>query len=112
MLDLEKLTPVPWEASNEECPCIHNGDWDDVLWEPWACTPTDAEFISLARLAFDVMMRRGWGVERVGSTGWFLTDDSLANLPGFEGGPYSDPFTALVEADKWYKANIIEAANS
>ena len=67
----------------------------------------DAEFIALARNAFDVMMRRGWWASFDGGLHpekWsvhgkgsgFLRDQKM----------HDDPFTALVEADKWYKENI------
>lgn len=70
----------------------------------------------VARAAFDVMMRRGWTVSCLS------LDDEPKNfwvvrmLAGFDmplrfltlshGGRFPDPFTALVEARKWYRENV------
>lgn len=64
----------------------------------------------LAKRALDVMMRRGWGVQPVDiSDMWWR-----AMKHGLEGDlvpvqftpVWPNPFTALVEADAWYKANV------
>lgn len=61
-----------------------------------------------AEIAFDVMMRRGWGVEKSP----FANEWKVKTANGYyvckNGAPLmaADPFTALVEADRWYKENI------
>jgi hypothetical protein len=69
-------------------------------------------FVVLARQAFDVMLRRGWGVDH-GENGWEPCVDlelttSRRILAGVmtTPGPWPDPFTALVEFDRWYRENI------
>jgi len=59
-------------------------------------------FIVLARNAFDVMMRRGWSVRKDLDGEWFCMESSRDGLAI----KAKDPFTALVEADRWYKANV------
>lgn len=67
----------------------------------------DAEFIALARNAFDVMMRRKWYPMLDGSGKWraeyqesdYLTRNWVNSEADFS---FNDPFTALVEADAWY----------
>lgn len=91
-----KLTPSPrHECACQECCGVEGND----------------EFICLARNAFDVMMRRGWGVERFiapdGSFQWSVESNGVRNIVGGTTiWSNSDPFTALVEADKWYRENI------
>ena len=61
----------------------------------------------VARRAFDVMMRRGWGVRKptVGSLKWyvFTTDGGMLDC-----GSFPDPFTALIAADEWSEANRVK----
>ena len=68
----------------------------------------DADFHQLARAAFDVMMRRHWQAELWLAEGevWGV-DSAVAELPFelFE-MRWPDPFTALVEADRWYRENV------
>ena len=74
----------------------------------------DAEFIALARNAFDVMMRRGWGVSKAryaGEFGWVVWERRRIEAIGegmalIHGKVYDDPFTALVEADRWYRGHM------
>ncbi len=67
------------------------------------------EGIVLARDAYKVMMRRGWGICRL-PDGWGVLAPEKPVFPenrtiwGLWVGP--DPFTALVEADKWYRENV------
>jgi hypothetical protein len=68
-----------------------------------------AAFIALARNAFDVMMRRGWFPKRADiSRKWFVLrlSDSFQHEELIGTGCADDPFTALVEADEWYKENV------
>ncbi len=71
----------------------------------------DLEFIALARNAFEVMTRRGWHacprrgnmrywevLNRFGGEGRITIPDEFRIAV--------DPFTALVDADKWYRENV------
>ena len=72
-------------------------------------------FSLTAYAALEVMMHRGWGVRLLLT---LLSTESKEILPRWhvlgisepQGWPFkigwSDPFTALVEADKWYKENV------
>jgi hypothetical protein len=93
-MDMSKLTPAPWGK-----------DWHAV---EGCCSETDSEFIALARNAFDVLMRRGWAVAKhFDHWAVFYNDDDMTWVVPWDQWPkWSDPFTALVEADKWYKENI------
>lgn len=121
MLDLSKLTPLPVgpvEYDNDV------GPDDDGYWSWYGVNgakfdkEADAEFYVLARSAFEVMMRRGWGVLPChGTIGFWVSESS-------EGKPFDDrfsvkcptlywddPFTALVEADAWYREHVESVAN-
>jgi hypothetical protein len=136
MSDFSDLTPAPWECD------LRDSRWDDethyvvtgpdgkVLFdtvnseaalleydEHWfdRVGGDNLKFAALARNAFDVMQRRGWGVARCGSHGWCAVqgqdgpdqNPSLAYI-GFEA---LDPFMALCEAEKWYVANVEQPAS-
>ncbi len=71
----------------------------------------DAE-AALALRAGEVMMRRGWTARQI-SDGWLVQDDrNNPLLQCHKRKDYTDwfvaddPFTALVEADKWYEVNV------
>lgn len=107
-IDLSKLAPAPWKARDcevESAPINEKGDVM-MIYDEGGHNEADAAFIALARNAFDVMMRRGWGVENRG--GWYATSKYGDRAVGGT-DLYPDPFTALVEADAWYKQNV-EAA--
>jgi hypothetical protein len=113
-IDLSKLTGAPWYAVN------YAGFWEpqssptygkegDLLDEETnASAPTNAVFIALARNAFDVMMRRGWWVVpylgKPSEGRWFVRGNGLPRE--IQDSEHPDPFTALVEADAWHKANV------
>ncbi len=108
-MDLEKLSQAPWTAWSMNAPPSQSpyGPYGRVIGPRFffvdhseCLAPDDAEFIALARNAFEVMMRRGWGVEW-NADGWTVTG---LNWSGPETA--ADPFTALVEADKWYRENV------
>lgn len=136
MIDLSKLTPAPW-AVVEECP---EGPFDigqrtvvgpesvtiiELKNDGCASDPSpdyvhlfkaDAEFIALARNAFDVMMRRGWTANRQ-EDGWWVdaTFDNADDSDNWHPDNFQrwireklwpDPFTALVEADRWFKEHV------
>lgn len=65
----------------------------------------DAEFFALARRAFDVMMRRGLGVVRL-ATGWAAALPTSELYEDLRRQRWDCPFTALIEADKWYRENV------
>ncbi len=67
-----------------------------------------AAFLALAQNAYEVMMRRRWGVCKL-PDGWGVWASEVAfpasrSIWGCWFGP--DPFTALVEADRWYRENV------
>lgn len=130
-MDLSKLTPAPWFDNDGYRVHAPTADVDkrsgDVLFEGkhLAATGTDSAFVALARNAFDVMMRRGWYAAPIYQQGevigWNVLNAhgalagrdhhrSCATTFMLEGWPFSglwsDPFTALVEADKWYTEHV------
>lgn len=68
---------------------------------------TTPEFHALAREAFDVMMRRGWHAERYNDQ-WFVPAMMLhyMEIKSVNVWFANDPFTALVNADRWYRENV------
>lgn len=108
-MDLEKVTAAPWgEAKN----VVYGPDgmigefgFGYLFNDPEMIA--NAAFTCLARNAFEVMMRRGEGFmlcQTDDGKRWMI-DCSIGNhgwIPGF----WPDPFTALVEADKWYTQNV------
>lgn len=123
-IDITKITPAPWETSAGATPTDpydEKYDWyfargPFIKGKPYedgiAQAKIDAEFIALARNAFDVMMRRFWQPEKT-QKGWRLSGNVVCfyNNEAFlkwwsERGDYDDPFTPLVEADAWYRENV------
>lgn len=110
-MDLSKLSPAEdWNSEIDR-----DRHMDDSGF--WACTPeretreeasVDAQFVDLARNAFDVMMRRKWSPMHVCQDdhsdeeqwGWKVFSHGLAAYVGDPADLWPDPFTALVEADK------------
>ena len=115
-MDLGKLTPAPW-ASRPGNPgdCVISKAAGNVTVAAEIDEDTsDAAFIALARNAFDVMMRRGWNAARDIHRTWFVQNTNCNAIHRVEDNDYlagsriarfPDPFTALIEADKWYAAN-------
>ncbi len=129
MIDLNKLTLDPWVATagkvgdvafggdDESAIIIEDDDSDGRDGKHIALmfsdASVDAEFVILARKSFGVMMRRGWHAERShrpDMTGKWIVYFEASQGPhrNEEKGElfFDDPFTALVEADKWYKENV------
>lgn len=129
-MDLSKLTPAPWEsvtilsAGERDTPDGGHEMWSESPWRVINGPPqrisdamlcrraftnaTDTEFMALARGAFDVMMRRKWEPEAWLAEGdvWGV-DSAVASLPAeLYAMRWPDPFTALVEADRWYVENV------
>lgn len=129
-MDLSKLTPAPWRwerrfsngceivprikcTPSEKRECGWIADLFGAPYLGYESTLVNAEFIALARNAFDVMMRRGWFAIPV-PAGWaavYLPDGSnwaADESPNIQWASRTfaspDPFTALVEADQWEKA--------
>ncbi len=121
-MNLDKISPAPWSSVIQA--------YATMLDENGGFLPTgkfvlargleqvaifdseaDCDHAALARNAFDVMTRRGWGVavHLDGSVSgarprcWVVVDEE-GNL--VTNTSYFDPFTALVAADEWYKANV------
>ncbi len=127
-MNIEELSQAPWipwhKPETGSTQDYHGIAGLPMLARDHAITfrEADAEFIALARNAFDVMMRRGWHTERYSTLGggfmWripmSLANDMIrqhgANAAQFKQfaslAKWLDPFTALVEADKWYKENV------
>lgn len=103
-LDLARLTPAPWHAFYGGEPCYLSsvtGAWlADFKSSATDGANHDALFVALARNAFDVMMRRGWGVKLGADGKWYIVKGIFAR------GWWDDPFTALIEADRIYREMI------
>ena len=100
MFDPSKLTPLPWKAN------FVDGTIDYANLEVIDFNDTDLEFIAIARNAFDVATRRGWGVARTHNGLWFVPAISMELEIRGNGLFLTDPFTALVEADRWYREHV------
>lgn len=124
-IDLTKLTPAPWYVTTNDygteftvCAKLNGQVARIVSWH----SDIDAEFIALARNAFDIMMWHGWhavplrftddGCDQWGVKSADAMVETIAES-GFSKKSctfWPDPFTALVEADAWYRANIEKAS--
>ncbi len=119
-MDLSKLTPAPWTESHGSSPIADTGDYfpwcnlsgpdrtiaifEERRYADSGDETDDAEFCALARNAFDVMMRRGWTPLRTDSGEWWIIEEfDFLGAPAWR---WPDPFTALVEADKWYSEHV------
>ncbi len=107
MIDLSKLAPAPWSVEAGEGLVDGNGlpllQADDDVWL------LTLEASALARNALDVMMRRGWEPRRYecpmgGNPSWqaYWSDGRCVDATNL----WPNPFTALVEADKWFRENV------
>jgi hypothetical protein len=105
MIDMEKLTAAPWVACDRShwghSPHEVTGLWEQggTMIASGISQHSDAAFIALARNAFDVMIRRGWSATPIGKTGYWTVLDCVPHLRIAD----RDPFTALVDADKFMK---------
>lgn len=104
-IDLTTLSPAPWAARGEGVCCgLYAEPSHRLIFDPDA-TWTDTQFCALARNALDVMMRRGWYAEP-DSEKWFVRGECTGPLSMMGDCVWSDPFTALVEADRWYAEHV------
>lgn len=114
-MDFENLYPAPWEffpdTGSGGGGLIPQADGYPMLLGEDDSPVVNAalQFAVLARNAFDVMVRRGWGVLKSWEKdrpGWFVVtfdeDHSSPVMPN-DSPFWSDPFSALVEADRWMK---------
>lgn len=120
MIDLSKLTPATWG-------CVAGDDgYFNLMYGPRVIAHyvhrDECEFAALSRNALDVSMRRGWSAERFSMFGggylWRIpmgqANDMIrqhgADAAAFKSwaslAHFNDLFTALVEADKWYRNNV------
>lgn len=100
MIDLSKLTPAIERLRKNLA--AKSGERNFLM----ADITEVANQAERAAQAFDVMMRREWGVKRgeyAGKDGWFVVHNFEGGIAMLHGKVYGDPFTALVEADKWMK---------
>jgi hypothetical protein len=134
LIDLEKLTPPPWHVRQSESSSKWIlADANDEYIATFEIKEA-AERCALARNAFDVMMRRGWSPEKY-IDGWTATGTDREQIvvlskwrrelcgwhrdehgeaqwgpDGNKPAQFPDPFTALVEADKWLRENVEQSA--
>lgn len=110
--DASKISPAPWETccggwrvvsgDSRECHVVCDVGTNKASRNPR--NAANAEFMAIARNAFDIMMRRQWWVVPHGRF-WRVRGDDSRDLD-MENDNYPDPFTALIEADKWYRENV------
>jgi hypothetical protein len=120
VINLDKLTPAPWGFGNGSDDSSDDFFWAGGEWgagslvefwrkdsskEDWEGIKADGEFIALARNAFEVMMRRKWRASYDGGR-WYVDLYKHCNILDPMTIDAADPFTALVEADKWYRENV------
>jgi hypothetical protein len=105
-MDLEKLTPAPWE--HDDTHVVHGRKvWPDGRVGTLSETPgiakfnnrEDAEFAALARNWLDVQVRRGWFIEYEEHFGWWLHRDPETTDPALY-KTVLEAMEAAVEADR------------
>lgn len=74
-------------------------------------TKEEADRYVVMAKAGDVMMRRGWTAQRCkgwpdGMVYWAVADEAGKAVGATKPVRADDPFTALVEADRWYKEHV------
>lgn len=107
-----KLPPAPWTADDlgDDDWCVIDGTGRYVRGLERLPEPI-AKHIALCRNAMDVQHRRGWAAVAGDSEGkWVARKEAgdghrVIDILG-EKSDFDDPFTAIVEADKWYKENV------
>lgn len=119
-MDPTNLPPAPWTCATQDYGCgwvVHAlvAGGGQVVFscseKSYGAKFPDVDclrFIALARAALDVMLRREWAVRRA-SDGWMVVDAKGHWLCHPRRGSWfvaADPFTALVDADRWMKENV------
>ena len=113
MMNLAELTPAPFASVGQA--------WAETL-EPTGKfllvhgkelvatfeREADCDAASLALNALDVIMRRGWTAIQYVDRTWGVVECYRTDKhpKGLGGQSWPDPFTALVESDKWYRDNV------
>ncbi len=129
MIDLTRLTPAPWLHFPERRTIAspHHGYLASCESLPGNINRdnTNAAFITLARNAFDVRLRRWWysrfrKADWYGPAAFYVYDQEGYEVRRKQSGTaqladptyfYSDdPDTCLVEADAWYRENVEKGA--
>ncbi len=123
MIEPSKLTPLPLKVVKTDVANVVDAKGWIVAEFAFA---VDAEFHVTARQAFDVMMRRTWYAEPNGFDGqhdaWIVCSRIIKrgapnviarycfahDLPLPKPFAWPDPFTALIEADRWLTAKESE----
>ena len=110
-VEIEKMTPLPWTSV-----CQH-GTGKFILAHHMTTlalfnNEADCDFAEVARKAWEIMMRREWTLICYPSKAWranvgerFIPAHLLMDWCLSQSWP--DPFTAIVEAEKWCAANGI-----
>lgn len=120
-IDLEKLTAFPWDSvrgqqAGSSPPAAYFLMRGPRVVVAKFKTEEDCDFAAMASKACEVMVRRGWTVKSwiPGSQDgkakrrFGVVDENWFWIHGDDYWRQSrhDPFTALVEADKWYRDNV------
>lgn len=109
-LEISKLSQAPWHVIDDPrfWPSITSGPADDAserrsVDDPME--PFDMVMCAMARNFLDIVMRRGWGVVKFQS-GWAIAFPDIVVPHDIRGLRWNDPFTAVLEAEKWWVANM------
>lgn len=113
-LDLSKLTPGPLVVKHSDAmAAVARQDDPNRFVILWQMNVDDVAFYALARNAFDIQMRRGWGVKcRHGATFIAVDADGMevmgpTHAPYVLWGYFDNPFTAIIAADAWMKEHEV-----
>ena len=115
-LDVSKLSPADeWEPDFEDgtiegvLRMVHHGNVNTVARTGEMFNRADLLCCALGRKALDVMLRRGWQPLRY-DDGWGIAfhRPMPTRLTWLR---WPDPFTALVESDRWYRENVENVEN-
>ena len=108
-MDLAKVTPGDWHLGmgGSHWLILDNQIVIDSEGRVGSCwKKDDAEFVALSKRAFNVMERRHFEPEWRGN-GWGVDcADFQLPEPLYSQMMWPDPYTALVEAEKWYIQNV------
>ncbi len=129
-IDLTKLSPAPWEPDYEDgtiegiLMMAHHANINTAVRLGEDYSRTNLAFVALARNAFDIMTRRMWFPRFVGTVdgqqqwmaySWVALKNVCEIAADFRATEcvrhwlYPDPYTAIVETEKWYCENVEES---